>query len=170
MAVLPERDFGEIVRQHQAMVFSIAYHLLHDRAAAEDVAQEVFLQLHTNIAAMKSPEHLLFWLRKTSVHRAIDFSRHRVQHASLDDVPEPAADVEHGDPVLSARLRKLVASLPEKPRAVMVLRYQEDMEPEEIARVLDMPINTVKSHLQRSLAMLRDKLTRVLGECAYESR
>jgi RNA polymerase sigma-70 factor (ECF subfamily) len=169
MTVLPEQDFGELVRQHQAMVFSIAYHLLQDRAAAEDVAQEVFLQLHRSIATMKSPEHILFWLRKTSVHRAIDLSRKRVHHANLDDVPEPVAEPERSDPLLSARLRHMVASLPEKSRAVMVLRYQEDLEPEEIARVLGMPLNTVKSHLQRSLAMMRDKLTRVLGEYAHES-
>jgi RNA polymerase sigma-70 factor (ECF subfamily) len=57
----------------------------------------------------------------------------------------------------------LVASLPEKPRMVMVLRYQEDLMPEEIAGVLDMPVRTVKSHLQRSLAMLREKFDRSVG-------
>ena len=53
-----------------------------------------------------------------------------------------------------------MASLPEKARAVLLLRYQEDMEPSEIASVLSMPLNTVKSHLTRSLAMLRGKLER----------
>jgi RNA polymerase sigma-70 factor (ECF subfamily) len=62
--------------------------------------------------------------------------------------------------MLSERLRRLVASLPEKPRAVMVLRYQEDLDPEEIAATLGMPVRTVKSHLQRSLVMLREKAGR----------
>jgi RNA polymerase sigma-70 factor (ECF subfamily) len=57
-----------------------------------------------------------------------------------------------------------VASLPEKPRLIVILRYQEDMRPEDIAEVLAMPLATVKSHLQRSLAMLREKATRVFGE------
>jgi RNA polymerase sigma-70 factor, ECF subfamily len=57
-------------------------------------------------------------------------------------------------------LRKLTAALPEKPRMVVLLRFQEDLDPSEIARVLDMPINTVKSHLQRSLAVLKEKLER----------
>jgi RNA polymerase sigma-70 factor (ECF subfamily) len=61
-------------------------------------------------------------------------------------------------------LRDLVASLPEKPRMVVILRYQEDLPPEDIAGVLAMPIATVKSHLQRSLAMLREKVTRAIGE------
>jgi RNA polymerase sigma-70 factor (ECF subfamily) len=57
-----------------------------------------------------------------------------------------------------------VSSLPEKPRLVMILRYQEDMGAEDIAEVLTMPLATVKSHLQRSLAMLREKVTRAIGE------
>jgi len=58
----------------------------------------------------------------------------------------------------------LVASLPEKPRLVVILRYQEDMAVEEISNVMAMPVATVKSHLQRSLAMLREKMARALGE------
>jgi RNA polymerase sigma-70 factor (ECF subfamily) len=51
----------------------------------------------------------------------------------------------------------MVASLPEKARMVVLLRYQEDLDPEDIARLLEMPVNTVKSQLQRALAMLRQK-------------
>ena len=68
-----------------------------------------------------------------------------------------------GDPLLQRRLRALIASLPEKQRIVMVLRYQEDMMPEEIARTLDIPVRTVKSHLQRSLALMREKMARGSG-------
>jgi RNA polymerase sigma-70 factor (ECF subfamily) len=57
-----------------------------------------------------------------------------------------------------------VATLPEKPRLVVTLRYQEDLDPTEIADLLGMPLNTVKSHLRRSLAILREKVTRSLGE------
>ena len=67
---------------------------------------------------------------------------------------------------LSQRLRQLVASLPEKPRMIMILRYQEDLNPEEIAELLTIPLGTVKSQLQRSLAILREKVTRAIGEVA----
>jgi RNA polymerase sigma-70 factor (ECF subfamily) len=56
-----------------------------------------------------------------------------------------------------------VAALPERPRLIVILRYQEDLEPAEIAEVLELPLNTVKSHLRRSLAILREKLNRCLG-------
>jgi len=56
------------------------------------------------------------------------------------------------------RLRDLVGELPEKARMVVVLRYQEDLLPAEIAELLEMPVSTVKSHLHRSLALLRGRL------------
>jgi RNA polymerase sigma-70 factor (ECF subfamily) len=158
--------FAEIVRQHQGMVFSLACYFLRDRWLAEELAQEVFLNLHQNLSAIKSPAHLTFWLRKVTSHRCIDQARRQKARpqVSLDDVPEPVADTSEGDFMLSDMLRRVVDTLPEKARMVVVLRYQEDLEPAEIARVLDMPVNTVKSHLRRSLALLRDKLSRSLGE------
>lgn len=159
--------FAEIVRRYQSSVFSIALHFLADRSAAEELAQDVFLQLHANLSTLKSEEHMKFWLRRVTAHRCIDHQRRRKpQQISLDDAPEPAAPAPAtvSDPFLSRRLRQCVASLPEKPRLIVILRYQEDLRPEDIAEVLAMPLATVKSHLQRSLAMLREKVTRAIGE------
>jgi RNA polymerase sigma-70 factor, ECF subfamily len=160
--------FAEIVRGQQGMVFSLAYYFLRDRSLAEELAQEVFLELHRHLATIESPAHLVFWLRKVTSRRCIDQTRRRAfwPKFRLDDVPEPAARTPDADPLLSRTLARLVASLPEKPRLVVILRFQEDLDPAEIAEVLDMPVSTVKSHLQRSLAMLRDKLARTLGEIA----
>ncbi|MEK7406214.1 MAG: sigma-70 family RNA polymerase sigma factor [Acidobacteriota bacterium] len=161
--------FADLVREHQAMVFSIAYHFLHDRTLAEEVAQDVFLQLHRALPALKSAEHVTFWLRRTTSHRSIDYARRRrVRQVSLEEAPELSTAPDPGDPMLARRLRRLVASLPEKPRLVVTLRYQEGLEPDEIARVLAMPVRTVKSHLQRSLAILRDKASRYLRMESYE--
>ena len=159
-------DFAGIVRQHQAMVFSIAYHFLHDRSLAEEVAQEVFLQLHQHLGELESGTHLTFWLRRVTSHRCIDWTRRRKlrPQVSLEDAPEPSTQPAPGDPILSRTLQRLVASLPEKPRMVVIMRYQEDLDPSEIAEALDMPVRTVKSHLQRSLALLREKLGRTVGE------
>lgn len=158
--------FEQIVRQHQGMVFGLAFHFLRDRSLAEELAQEVFLNLYQNLRSIKSPEHLTFWLRKVTSHRCIDqVRRQKVRpQVSLEDVPEPMAKTAENDLLLSEMLRRVVETLPEKARLVVILRYQEDLDPSEIAKVLDMPINTVKSHLRRSLSMLRDKLSRTLGE------
>ena len=70
-------SFAGLIRTHQAMVFSIAYHFLRDRFAAEEVAQDVFLQLHAKLGALESPDHIRFWLRKAASHRSIDYARRR---------------------------------------------------------------------------------------------
>ena len=163
----PAQDtFAAAVRNHQSMVFSIAYHFLRDSASAEEVAQDVFLELFRHLDKLASEAHITYWLRRVASHRSIDYARKRKLRSdvALDEVPEPSVRNEPSDVLLTRKLQTLIASLPEKPRMVMILRYQEDLMPEEIARVLDMPVRTVKSHLQRSQAMLREKIGRSLGE------
>ena len=159
--------FATLVREHQAMVFSVARNFLRDRSIAEELAQEVFLHLYRSLAAIESPEHLKFWLRKVTGHRCIDYvRRNRMQTVELGEVSEPAAPVKPSDPLLQETLRRFVATLPATPRLIVTLRYQEDLDPTEIAAVLEMPLNTVKSHLRRSLTILREKVNRTLGESA----
>lgn len=161
-----ESAFAEIVRANQAKVFSLAHYFLRDRSLAEELAQEVFFELYKNLKSIESHAHLTFWLRKVTSHRCIDQGRRRKARpqVSLDDLPEPAAPSPASDPILERTLRRMVSTLPEKARMVVILRYQEDLQPTEIAEILGMPVNTVKSHLQRSLILLREKLSRCLGE------
>ncbi len=160
--------FGELVREHQSMVYGLACHFLRDATIAEELAQDVFLELFQRLERIQSPEHLRFWLRRVASNRCIDATRRRRlrPQQGLDDVPEPAARADTGDPMLSDLLRRYVGALPETPRMVVILRFQEDLDPGEIADLLEMPVNTVKSHLQRSLALLRDKLAHCRGEVA----
>jgi RNA polymerase sigma-70 factor (ECF subfamily) len=159
-------DFAQLVREHQSMVYSCAWHCLRDRALAEEVAQDVFLELHRNLGAIESPEHARHWLRRVAVHRSIDQARRRrfQPRLSIEEAPEPAAPGSPADPMLSATLRRIVATLPEKARMAVILRYQEDLDPAEIADVMELPVRTVKSHLHRALALLRGKLSRACGE------
>lgn len=146
------------------MVFSIAHHFLHDCWLAEELAQEVFLQLHLELPKLKSSEHVKYWLRKVTSHRSIDYGRRRrPPKVRLEQAPEPAAEAHPGDPILAMKLGKLVAALPPKARLIVILRYQEGLEPQEIAQLLEMPSGTVKSNLQRALAVLRRKTAHWLG-------
>ncbi len=153
-------EFEPLVRRHQGMVFSIAFHFLQDRPAAEEVAQDVFLQLHRHLESLTSAEHVTFWLRRVTSHRCIDHKRRRrFNFLGLESVPEPSVNTAPPDPFLSRRLRALVGALPHAARMAVILRYQEDLTPEEIARVLDRPVATVKSQLQRSLKTLRGQMS-----------
>ncbi len=163
--VVPEaeraREFERAVREHQAMVFSVAYHFLQDHAAAEELAQEVFLELYRHWDDIQSDEHRLYWLRKVASRRCIDQTRRRKlrNHVNLDEMPEPFTWMPATDPTLKRFIEQLLGKLQETPRMIVILRYQEGMEPSEIAELLEMPLATVKSHLHRSLALLRRKLS-----------
>ncbi len=159
----PWRSLEALLEKHQSMVFSIALRITGNREAAEEVAQDVFLELHRCVSSVQSEEHALFWLRKVATHRAIDAARRcaRIPETTAE-VADLAGESNTSDPLLAQHLQHLVACLPEKIRAVIVLRYQEDLMPEEIAQTLGMPVATVKSNLQRGLGILRRKTERVL--------
>ncbi|MGD0580770.1 MAG: sigma-70 family RNA polymerase sigma factor, partial [Bryobacteraceae bacterium] len=86
-------EFAALVHKHQSMVFSIALHYLRSRESAEEVAQEVFLQLYRQQERLAGREHVAAWLRRVACHRAIDYARHRrlEPRTSLTDSPEPAS-------------------------------------------------------------------------------
>jgi RNA polymerase sigma-70 factor (ECF subfamily) len=163
-----EAGFAELVEEHQSMVFSIAFRFLRDRAVAEELAQDVFLKLYRELPRLESREHVKFWLRRVISHRSMDYARSafRRREVALDDIHEPAVNSNGSDPLLENALRKLVASLPNDARMVVLLRYQEEMEPQEIAETMGVPLATVKSRLRRSLVLLRGKAQRLMGEPA----
>ena len=141
--------------EHQSMVFSIALRILGDRFVAEEIAQDVFLELHAKLGELESGDHVVHWLRRQR-------DRRREDVMDPGELPELTVEAAPTDPLLSRQIRQLVGSLPVTPRTVVALRYQEDMSVEEIAEALEMPVATVKSHLRRSLQLLREKMSRVL--------
>ena len=153
-------DFEQLVDEHQSMVFSLALRMTGDRGLAEEIAQDVFLELDRNLAKLESPMHACFWLRRVTMSRATDAMRKRRvrridQWVEIDETH--GAREEELDSPLAIRVERLLATLPEAQRAALVLRYQEDLTPEEIATTLGAPLATVKSHLQRGLKLLRAK-------------
>ncbi len=94
--------FAALVRMHQGTVFSIGYRMLGRRDVAEDLAQDVFLQLYRKLDSIESLEHLGFWLRRVAANLAIDWLRRAAYNTTqpLDEVPEPAAPQQQADPFM----------------------------------------------------------------------
>jgi RNA polymerase sigma-70 factor (ECF subfamily) len=160
-----------LVQAYQGSVYSLALRMLGTRDLAEDLTQDVFMQLSANLAGISSNKHLGFWLRQVTSNRAIDHLRHRsrLQMSPLEDGVEFCSAEDGADPLLQRHLRALLAHLSPPARAVLLLRYQEDLDPVDIARTLDMPVNTVKSHLKRSLEIMRVEATRMPPERCEDS-
>ncbi|HUF17420.1 MAG TPA: sigma-70 family RNA polymerase sigma factor [Thermoanaerobaculia bacterium] len=155
---LAEADFADVVREHERMVFSIARNMVGDPAAAEELAQEAFLELFRHRDEIESKSHLLFWLRRVTTNRCIDAIRRRRPMLAIDEVPELSEPARYRDPLMSRALRSGMQELPSGQRAVITLRYQEELGLSEIAEALALPLPTVKSHLRRGLARLRTQL------------
>jgi RNA polymerase sigma-70 factor (ECF subfamily) len=149
-------------------VFTTALRLTGQRADAEELAQDVFVQLHAALALIADATHLQKWLLRAIYHRSIDRLRQRKREGQrvpltvLGELPEGQAPESVADPIAAARLYQLLLQLQPDARAVVLLRYQDDLDQADIAAVLDMSVNTVKSHLRRSLEWLR-------AQCAGES-
>jgi RNA polymerase sigma-70 factor (ECF subfamily) len=167
MAHNGQLDFERLFDEHQAMVYSLALRMTGDRGLAEEIAQDVFLELDRNLGKIESEEHACWWLRRVTMSRATDALRRRRVRGmdlwvALDD--HHGMSPEEKSSPLGARLEYLMTTLPEAQRAALILRYQEGMLPEEIAKLLDAPLATVKSNLQRGLKLLRSKATSQLKE------
>ena len=167
---MTKAEFESAVHEHQRMVYSIACNFFHNDAIAEEVAQDVFLQLYQKRQSVNTGAHCVAWLRRTTLHRCIDTTRRTSyrQELQVETLPELPCDSYESDPLLQQALRRLIASLPETQRSVMILRYGEDMDPDEIGRTLQMPVRTVWSHLQRATALIREKAARFLKENRHE--
>ena len=148
-------DLEALFRSHWPSAWRAAFLVVHDAAAAEDIAQEAFLAAIRNLDRFDRRRPFGPWLHRIVVNRAIDWARARTLRAELElvDAPAPAASPEVGSDVVEA-LRRLA---PEH-RAVIVLRHLLGYTPGEIARLLDLPRGTVNSRLRRGLDQLQETL------------
>src|SRR6202012_435180 len=113
-------SFRLLMREHQSMVFSIARRIVHDPSLAEEVAQDVFFELYGQLPSLASQEHVVHWLRRVTVHRAIDEARRRQRrpqdHAAVSfaepGVAEPAAAQQRSDPWLAEGLSQVIGTRP----------------------------------------------------------
>jgi RNA polymerase sigma-70 factor (ECF subfamily) len=168
-ALRDQEAFAEVIDRNKAMVFSLVYNFFRNRAVAEDIAQDAYLELFRNLDRIESDKHMTFWLRQTVTRKCIDWSRrqrHR-RYQPLEDMPEPGVEPDGRDLLMASALADKVAALPEKMRLVVILRFQEDLKLNEIALTLDIPVNTVKTTLRRALDRLRPKVAHLAQEANY---
>ena len=166
---IAEDEFRRLIETHQRMVYSIALRIVGDHATAEEVAQDAFLELYRSGENLGSEDHVRYWLRRTAKHRSIDALRRRAVRP--ESAGEEWMEGQHFDGEAKglnvstqARLESLLRTLPEGLRVAIVLRYQEDLLPDEIAGMLGQSVASVKSQLHRGLTLLRRKAATTMKE------
>jgi RNA polymerase sigma-70 factor (ECF subfamily) len=150
-----ERAVDELFARHWGDAYRTAYLIAHDRAAAEDIAQEAFLAALRALPRFDRSRPLRPWLHRIVVNRAIDWARARRLRQEVD-LAEAVAPCDA--PAGLGDVGAALARLSPDHRAVVVLRYLLEFTPGEIAELLDLPRGTVNSRLRRGLDALADVL------------
>lgn len=159
--------FEGIVRRWQSPLINLAYRFCHDRARAEEMAQEVFLRAYRNLTSWRQESAFSTWLFALATNLYCSQIR-RLPPLTLpfEDAPEPA-DTHRFDKVIEQRhehaiVRRAVENLPAKYREVLTLYYFHEMDVPATAASLVLPEGTVKVRLFRARNLLRDKLKPIL--------
>lgn len=154
-------SFEDYVTARGSTLLRFAYLLTGDRHLAEDLVQEVLSRVHRRWHRMTHVEHPDAYLRTAIVRQFLSWRRRRAsQEASLDALPEqPDAAPDHaGVHAVRDEMWRLLANLPRKQRAVLVLRFYEDLPDDQIAEAVGCRQVTVRTHASRGLARLRQLL------------
>jgi RNA polymerase sigma factor (sigma-70 family) len=171
-------QFEEVVREHQGFVFRTLVRLTGSREHVEDLAQEVFLRLYRAMEGFRGDAKMTTYLYRITLNVAQDEWKRRKKeqgHTSFDDpdagweerLPGAGGDAEQ---ILShrewmAELDRALGELSEAERQVIVMFHQEELTYEQIAAVLNLPLNTVRTHLHRGRQRLKQRLREGMNLC-----
>ncbi len=171
-----EAAFRELVRRYQNQITNYVYRMLDDYDRAVDLAQETFLRVYTSAERYQATYSFSTYIYRIAHNLAISELRQRKRRRLMQfpmffsdkDSDEVEIEIEDqrqvmaDDSMIAAQQRdavtKAIASLPEKYRAALVLCDIEEKSYEEISEVLDLPVGTVKSRINRARNLLKDKL------------
>lgn len=164
--------YEELVRRYSRPIFNFVYRMIGSYADADDVAQDVFVQVYKSLPAARTDLPFKPWLYVIARNKCLDFVKRKrpVLFADVDGPdeaesiaervpdPQPLPDelAERAD--LQRILHEAVLDLPERYRQVVAMRYTGELSFAEIAETLNLPENTVKTHFHRAKALLRSRL------------
>ncbi len=153
--------FGELVRRRQGWLLALLHRLSGDRALAEDLAQEALMRAWERLPRLEAPAAFAAWLRRIAVTIFLDHVRKKgVRLEVLADDPPFADEAPSVADAGAARLdlERALATLSAAERLCITLSYGEGQSHGEIADTTRLPIGTVKSHIVRGAAKMREAL------------
>jgi RNA polymerase sigma-70 factor (ECF subfamily) len=179
-----ERAFSAMVRTYERRVFALVLRMIGNRAEAEDLAQEVFVQVFKAIGGFRGDSKLSTWIYRIAINLCKNRMKYlKVRHAGEQDElgeveergalggerPANVGAVERPDEMMSGRqvehiVQSAILELEPSFRECLVLRDVEELSYEQIEEITGLPIGTVKSRIHRARAQLREAVERELGE------
>lgn len=154
-----EEAFRVLVERHQDHAYGLALRIVRSPRDAEEVAQDAFVRAWKALPGFRGDARFSTWLHRIvarcALDRAASLGRRREHEAEMSEGMERLAEGESDDPVRRLQVESLLGELSAPQRTVVSLFYARDRSVREIARALDMPPGTVKTHLHRARAALR---------------
>jgi RNA polymerase sigma factor (sigma-70 family) len=149
-----EASFGELVKKYQEKIYWVARRFTNDHDQADDIVQEVFIKMHTALKAFRGDSSVYTWLYRITVNAALNYIRKqrireflRIDYyfdAAGDSSEQPDIQVEREEQ--QNLIDEAIKTLPEKQKTVFVLRYYEEMQYEDISRILKTSIGGLKAN------------------------
>ena len=149
--------FAEVLRRRQARVRKFMYHLCRQTALGDDLAQQVFLTAWRSLGRLRSAAAFDGWLKRIMVNVWLQEVR-RGKVVTVSDVELAELGVQHDSTAARMDLDAALSTLPPDMRLCVVLAYNEGMSHPEIVALTGLPLGTVKSHIARGAARLREIL------------
>lgn len=155
-------NFRLVIKKYQELVLNYIYGWIWDRYFAEDLTQETFIALYKNLGKYDKSKSLKAWLLTIARNKSIDYLRYNVARKELplkgDLVGEDEVQIEEG------HLKEMMDGLDKKYKEVLLMYYWQELTYKEIAEILGISINTVKTRLKRA----KDNLKTILKNEGYE--
>ncbi len=148
-----QEALAELYTEHWPRAHRAAYLVVHDSAAAEDVAQDAFLAALDALDGFDRRRPFAPWLHRIVINRAIDWTRREALRRKADSGEPGHGPIDRSEGP-GEEMMEALSRLPAEQRAVVVLRYLLDYTPGEIGRMLELPRGTVNSRLRRGLDRL----------------
>jgi len=151
-----ERAFESLIRRHEGRVFGLLLRMLGNREDAEDVAQETFIKAYQALHRFRGESQFFTWLYRIAWRCFADHHRRRKseQSSAAGQLPEVGYTTHERDQLHMDFARALMNFEPER-RMVLHLHLQREFTHHEIARIMDRPLGTIKSHIQRGRPKLQ---------------
>lgn len=167
-ATAREECFSAFVASHRERARRLAWRLVGgDEAAAEDVVQEAFVRAYQALPGFRAEASLATWFYRILIRQAQNYRRWRavreVWSGRCKGAPPPVDSDGFGDPGLRRRIVQALEQLSRRQREAFILVHLEGFTVQECAELLGKPVGTVKSHLHRALATLRQELADLHG-------
>jgi RNA polymerase sigma-70 factor (ECF subfamily) len=165
-----KKSFELLIIKYEKQIFNLIFNFTKERDIVPELAQETFLKAFRSINSFKGNSTFYTWLRRIAINNSINYL-HTRNHFSLDsesddnNIFKNISDNKFGTPEKNILfeettfvVREALDSLPERLRAILLLREFEDMSYEEIAELLQCPVGTVRSRLFHARRLLKEKL------------